>query len=98
MKKKYLVCPGPMQSKKGGRFRQISAKVLIRSYKVSRKECHVYINGKDKFNNFPQDLLLLIPRRDPADYVLEKCITISQMLHDLQATILAGQKFNGGVQ
>jgi len=79
--KKYLVCPGPMQSKEDGDEKHhVTSDQLIHLYKVDPKDCHIYVDGKDKFRSFPKDMLLLIPRYEREDYVAEKCFTVGQMI------------------
>ncbi|UTC29749.1 hypothetical protein BAJUN_01190 [Bajunvirus bajun] len=67
--RKYLVIPGPMQSKTDGDWHDITASQLIRLYGVRSEECVIYDTQEHRTQEIlqrgrPLLLLVLAPRYD----------------------------------
>jgi len=78
--KKYLIVAGPMQDKESGETNVVTAESLVHLYGVPAVECYIYVDGKDRFRELPQKMLVLIPRYEREDYTAETCFTVEQMI------------------
>lgn len=70
-KKKYLVCPGKVESVRDGDWHYISAGQLISLYKVDSRDCKIVNSPESAAGIKWEDYIVLRPRTD-GNYSLQK--------------------------